>query len=143
MTALDERPVLRWVAHVDIHRLIPAIGKRDEPLIERCPETCDEVRQRIVEVLVFAPPKPVPRHDDAGPESVVRRVEARQRIAIRRCQQTRQHGVSMIVEALRERVPVEVVDAGRHRQSIQGTATLLPRAFRVLRSNPRGRRGSH
>jgi hypothetical protein len=52
------------IAQVDPERRIPAVGDRSQGRIETSAQLGHRRRQRVVEILVFAPAEAVPRHHD-------------------------------------------------------------------------------
>src|SRR5215467_3310587 len=73
--ALNEIRVLLRVANINTHHLVPAIGDRNKVRVDRCPKTCNKIRQRIAEILVLSTPETMPRHHDTAAENVVFRVQ--------------------------------------------------------------------
>src|SRR6476469_7549669 len=63
------------ITNVDAHIAVPTICNGDQMRVNGRPESCDEIGQRIAEILVFAAPEPVPRHDDATAKQCVFRVQ--------------------------------------------------------------------
>src|SRR5262245_7643628 len=71
MAAAEERLVRVREARRDLHRLMPAIGDRRQPRVERGAQVRDDRRQGIAEILVLAAPETVARHDDAAAEAAL------------------------------------------------------------------------
>ena len=82
MAAVEKFGVLGRIAHVDLHRLVPAVGDLGKRRIERGAQRCHDVGQRIGEVLVLAAPEAVPAHDDAAAEDAVGSVARGERGAV-------------------------------------------------------------
>src|SRR6188472_3835592 len=57
----DELGVRARIAHIDTHRLVPSVGERSEPWIERRPQLGYELGQRVAEILVLSTAEPVSR----------------------------------------------------------------------------------
>ena len=112
MTALQERRVRRGIADLDPHRLVPAVGGRRQPCIQRRPQLRDQIRQRIGEVFVFAAAKAVAAHHDPAAEPAVVGIERGDGVALVRRQQATENGGALPVEVGCNLVPIEPVDAG-------------------------------
>ncbi|MGY4230972.1 hypothetical protein ACVMIH_008333 [Bradyrhizobium sp. USDA 4503] len=113
MAALQERRMRRRISDIDPHRLVPTIGCRGQPRIERRPQLRDQVRQRIGEILVLAAAEAVTAHHDPAAELAVVGIQRGDGIAFLRRQQAVEDGASLPIEVGRDPVPVEPVDAGR------------------------------
>src|SRR5437868_587426 len=57
VAAFDELRVLRGKAHVDSHCFVPAVRDVYQMRIDRRSQLGDQLRQRILEIFVLAPPK--------------------------------------------------------------------------------------
>src|SRR5436190_8802182 len=143
MAAGDEVGVLCRIAHLDTHRLVPAVGDRRQARIEGSPQVGDDTGQRIAEVLVLAAAEAVPRHHDAAPEGSLGVVETGHGLTARAIEQARQHGPTLRVEVGRDREPgdpLSEVETGERpldlesRPAAQATASRASRAR--LRSLP-------
>lgn len=98
MAAFDELDVLRWIAHVDPHRLIPCVRQRSEPAIKFRAHLLDDVRQWVIEIFIFAAAEAIPCHDHAAPEGLVVRIEVRKRPALLWSENAREYGIALFIE---------------------------------------------
>jgi hypothetical protein len=96
--------------HIDAHRLVPAIGDRCQPRIQRRAKRGDGVGQRVREVLVFTTPEAVGRHDDTAPEPAIVLVEAGDALALIGGQERLQHCPAAAVEMRRNARPIDRID---------------------------------
>ena len=78
--AFEEFFVRRGIVRVEAHRRAPPVGDRRQPGIEMAAQFDDQLRQRVGEISVFAPPETVARHHDRRPEALLFRVHRRQRV---------------------------------------------------------------
>ncbi len=81
VATIEEARMVVGIPGVDAERLVPAICDRREVRIDRCTQLGNERRQRIGEILVFAAPEAMSRHDDARSVKPVIRIPRRKRIA--------------------------------------------------------------
>jgi hypothetical protein len=112
VAALEECLMRRGIADIDAHRLVPAIGDRCEPAIERRPEFRDRIGQRIREVFVLAAAKAVAAHHDLAAESRIIGIECGERAAFVWRQQSLQDSAALRVEIGGCLRPVNGLDAG-------------------------------
>jgi hypothetical protein len=117
MTSPDEVGVTFRVPDFIPHCGVPAIRSGREPLIEGYSQVCDDLGQRITEVLVFAAPKAMPRHHDAASKEAILWIELSQCLALVRRQDAFEQRAPSSVEILRDMFPVERFNSG---QSIAG-----------------------
>lgn len=75
-TLLNEVRMLFRVLHRYSHCAVPSIGDRHQPWIHSSPEVLNQSRKRIIEILVFTAPKPMPSHRHLTAENNVHAVEA-------------------------------------------------------------------
>jgi hypothetical protein len=111
VATLDEVGVLFRIARIDSHRVIPAIGDRDQMRIDRCPKFAQKIGKRIAKIPVLPAPEAMPPHDDATAKDVVIRVEAGDFPAVLRGKKLFHHGVALLVQASLDPLPVEPVNA--------------------------------
>jgi hypothetical protein len=74
---LDECLVPIRVSDGDLHRIVPSVGCRHQVGVQRGPQTANDTRKRIAEVLVLTLPEAVTRHDDAGTKKRIVRIHPR------------------------------------------------------------------
>jgi hypothetical protein len=72
MTKLDVICVARGVRSVETEELVPVVRDRNKLRINGCAKVRNEVRQRIVEVSVFATSEAMAFHHHAAAEKVIR-----------------------------------------------------------------------
>src|SRR5579872_4741952 len=150
VTALQESFVPLRVADVDPHRLVPAVGDRSQPPVQRGTQGRDQARQRIGEILVFAAAKAVPAHDDAAAEMSLVGIERGERLAFLRREQAFEDRTALRVEVGFGLCPINRVDArvningrnrtdggvGFHESQCGSSRPRLPPDFRLSRYVP-------
>ena len=71
MASLNEFSVSLGIAHVDVHRRIPAVGYRRETRIQRSTKLLNYPWQRIAEILVLSAPEAMSSHNNAAAKEAV------------------------------------------------------------------------
>jgi hypothetical protein len=97
VTALDELLMPIWIANLDTHSKIPAVGDRRQLWIERRPQAPNKAGERIAEVLVLSPAEAVSSHDDAAAEDAVVGIKPGDRLALLERQEIRKHRASLSI----------------------------------------------
>src|SRR5436309_659005 len=105
--AREVRAELGRKAFHHTHRLHPAVGDRRQVPVEMGAQRRDQRRQGRGEVLVLAHAEAQPRHVDAAPETALVGPQGRQRTALARVEQRGRGRMAALVEAPRDRLPVE------------------------------------
>src|SRR5215472_7981373 len=96
------------------HGAIPAIRDRNQSRIDGRPETFNQSRQRIIEVLIFSAPESMPCHHDPAAEYIVSLVKAGYGLAFARRKKAVDNGTALLVEILLRTFPVDSSDAIRN-----------------------------
>src|SRR5258708_29738294 len=78
MASLDEVGMHLRITDIHSHRQIPTIGNRRKSRIKCVTQPFDNIRQRIIEVLVLPASKTVPPHYDTASNVVILRIECSQ-----------------------------------------------------------------
>ena len=110
MAKLDEVGVFAWIAHIDSHRFIPAIGDPHQMRIDCRPKRAQNIGKRITEVFVLSSPETMPLHDDATAKNIVVRVETSDGPALIRGKKLFSHGVALLVQISPDRQPVRAIN---------------------------------
>src|SRR5580698_561146 len=71
MASLNEVSVSFGIAHVDVHRRIPAVRHRRETRIQRSTKLLNYLWQRIAEILVLAASEAMSSHNNAAAKEAV------------------------------------------------------------------------
>src|SRR6202167_2928265 len=107
VATLDEVGVLFRIARIDSHRVIPAIGDRDQMLIDRSPEFAQKIGKWIAEILVLPTPEAMPPQDNATAKDVVIGVKTGDSPALLRGKKLFHHSVALLVQVSPDPLPVE------------------------------------
>ncbi len=107
------------VARCHAQLLMPAVGERCERPVELATQRRDGLGQRIGEIPILSPPKPMAGHDDAGTKQRIVRVPARDVLAFGPGEETPDRGIALSIEVARQTLPIKSLhplhDTGRHR----------------------------
>jgi len=93
-----------------VHLLVPAIGDRHQPWVERIAQSGDEIWQGIAEVFVLAAAKTVTGHHDPGAEGLRFRVKRADVITFCGAQQRPDNGAAILIELKLQSIPVECIE---------------------------------
>ena len=113
MTPVEKSRVIVRVAHGDAQGVVPPVGEAGELRIEGRAERGDDLGKRMGEVLVFAAPEAVARHDDPAAEPLVDVIGRRQRGALVGREHRAHDGEAIRIEACGDVRPVKGCDALR------------------------------
>jgi hypothetical protein len=122
MTTLEEAGMIVRIADGVAHGLIPAVCDDGETRVEHGPEIRDDVRKRIGEVFVFAPPEAMLGHHDPAAEPVIDGVHVDEGCAFFRSQYRRHRRATVGMELVGDMPPIERLDPlhdGRYRWALR------------------------
>src|SRR5438270_2730852 len=108
MTALEIAFVVFRIRYFGGQSLVPAVGDRGEPRVERLAQRRYQVGQRISEILVLAAAEAMPSHHHAAAEQRVRSIARGQRRTFIAVQKRSGSRASMSIDLCSQAAPIEV-----------------------------------
>jgi len=96
-----------WISHIDSHDLVPSVGNCGEMRIKSGPQFGDDIGQRVAEVFVLTSANAVTLHDYATAEMLIVRVKRGESIAFFRRQDPWKLSIAVLIEFLRNALPVK------------------------------------
>jgi hypothetical protein len=106
----DEVRMALRITHLDLHCFVPAVRNGGETRIQGGAKTLNDRRERIAEVLVFAPSETMPSHDDTAAKDRLLRVEGRDGSAFFCGQDATDQRTSLFLEVFADLTPIERID---------------------------------